>query len=147
MRGGVPRGGPARGGAVRGAPAGRGGPPAQPGRGAAASRARVAAPGAQRMPPPPRPPAQESYEDYVSVTTVSPKVCSGFIIFKLTQRILFCLLSPTTKATQSPAMNPTTAITVSHRREFEALFYSLIHKNAPLGHPGSPLALGKPGCI
>lgn len=67
MRGGVPRGGPARGGVVRGAPAGRGGPPTQPGRGAAASRARAPAPGAQRMPPPPRPPAQESYEDYVSL--------------------------------------------------------------------------------
>ncbi|KAI5607767.1 KH domain-containing, RNA-binding, signal transduction-associated protein 1, partial [Silurus asotus] len=64
MRGGVPRGGPARGGAVRGAPAGRGGPPAQAVRGAAATRARAPAPGTQRMPPPPRPPAQEPYEDY-----------------------------------------------------------------------------------
>lgn len=70
MRGGVPRGGPARGGAVRGAPAGRGGPPAQPGRGAVANRARAPAPGSQRMPPPPRPPAQESYEDYVSLNGI-----------------------------------------------------------------------------
>ncbi|XP_026882331.1 KH domain-containing, RNA-binding, signal transduction-associated protein 1b isoform X2 [Electrophorus electricus] len=65
LRGGVPRGGPARGGVVRGAPAGRGGPPAQPTRGATASRARAPAPGPQRMPPPPpRPPAQETYEEY-----------------------------------------------------------------------------------
>ncbi|XP_062385341.1 KH domain-containing, RNA-binding, signal transduction-associated protein 1b [Sardina pilchardus] len=63
-RGGAPRGGPPRGGAVRGAPAGRGGPPAQPTRGAAATRAHPPAPGPpQRMAPPP-PPAQETYDEY-----------------------------------------------------------------------------------
>lgn len=62
-RGGAPRGGPARGGAVRGGPSGRGGPPAQPARGAAAGRARPPAPGPQRMPPS-HPPAPEPYEEY-----------------------------------------------------------------------------------
>lgn len=91
MRGGVPRGGPARGGAVRGAPAGRGGPPAQPGRGAAASRARVPAPGSQRMPPPPRPPAQESYEDYVSLNcTITQLAC--FQVQSVRFDLLSCIL-------------------------------------------------------
>lgn len=73
-RGGVTRGGPARGGAVRGAPAGRGGPPATPARGAVAPRARPPAGGPpQRMAPPPPhqhtpATAAENYEEYVSIT-------------------------------------------------------------------------------
>ncbi|XP_023687895.1 KH domain-containing, RNA-binding, signal transduction-associated protein 1b [Paramormyrops kingsleyae] len=62
-RGGTPRGGPARGATVRGGPSSRGGPPAQPTRGAAATRARPPAPGPQRMPPP-HPPAPEHYDEY-----------------------------------------------------------------------------------
>ncbi|KAM9418763.1 KH domain-containing, RNA-binding, signal transduction-associated protein 1-like [Salvelinus alpinus] len=68
QRGGTPRGGPARGGVARGAPAGRGGPPATPARGATAPRARLAAPGGPlRMPLPPphqHAPAPEQYEEY-----------------------------------------------------------------------------------
>ncbi|XP_070996228.1 KH domain-containing, RNA-binding, signal transduction-associated protein 1-like isoform X1 [Oncorhynchus clarkii lewisi] len=69
-RGGAPRGGPARVGVVRGSPAGRGGPPAAPARGAATSRARPPAPGGPpRMPPPPphqhqHGPGPEQYEEY-----------------------------------------------------------------------------------
>lgn len=70
-RGGVSRGGPARGGAVRGAPAGRGGPPPVPSRGAAAPRARPPVGGPpQRMGAPPHQlnpaAAAESYDEYVS---------------------------------------------------------------------------------
>uniref|UniRef100_A0A4W5JD26 KH domain-containing, RNA-binding, signal transduction-associated protein 1 n=1 Tax=Hucho hucho TaxID=62062 RepID=A0A4W5JD26_9TELE len=68
QRGGTTRGGPARGGVARGAPAGRGGPPATPARGAAAPRARLPAPGGPpRMPLPPphqHAPAPEQYEEY-----------------------------------------------------------------------------------
>lgn len=135
MRGGVPRGGPARGGAVRGAPAGRGGPPAQPGRGAVANRARAPAPGSQRMPPPPRPPAQESYEDYVSLNGIIALwihiLKFSFVIFIVFVNNMVdtppppCFPSPMTKVTQNRATNPTTTITVSHRRESKPL-YSVI---------------------
>lgn len=74
-RGVVSRGGPARGGAVRGGPAGRGGLPLTPTRGAVAPRARPPASGPpQRMGPPPphnTVTAAESYEEYVSVNKVA----------------------------------------------------------------------------
>lgn len=74
-RGAVTRGGPARGGAVRSGPVSRGGLPSTPARGAVAPRARPPASGPpQRMgPPPPHNPATaaESYEEYVSVDTLT----------------------------------------------------------------------------
>lgn len=130
-RGGVSRGGPARGGAVRGAPAGRGGPPAAPARGAVAPRARPPAGGPpQRMAPPPAHQhttgtAAESYDEYVSL-------CSGCSLLSKTFRTdsdvltllipehppLYRLLSRATmRATQTPPTSRTTAITISRRRK------------------------------
>ncbi|XP_018602450.2 KH domain-containing, RNA-binding, signal transduction-associated protein 1-like [Scleropages formosus] len=69
-RGAGARGGQARGGATRGATVSRGGAPAQPARGGAASRARPPAPAPRMLPLPahgpqhPHPPAPEPYEEY-----------------------------------------------------------------------------------
>lgn len=114
---GAARGGPPRGGAVRGAPAGRGGPPTQSPRGAAATRARPPASAAQRMPPPPppHPPAQETYEEYVRFVIRLNWSCIVKVL--MSWGLFSTVFSHMMRTTKRQRMNLMRATTLNRRRK------------------------------